>query len=233
MRRQGYGRGSHPPFRWRSSALFAKPADREGHSAARDLWCRLERCPKQAVRRCRTLRDLNVSNRCLHSALHRHATGTKREIVALQWPVLRRPFIISDRAENIGKRIGNPMVIAAPHHCTGGAADDTGGDRPPRSRALCADHGEAPIWIMLIGVAETGPRDRAAGAVPGGFSHVFTAPAQVSAARNRPGVTPISRRKMEVRWLWSAKPASCAIWARGSWVRRIKVLARSSRRWMT
>src|SRR5208282_3393032 len=36
-------------------------------------------------------------------------------------------------------------------------------------------------------------------------------PAHVSAARNRPGVTPISRRKMELRWLWSAKPASCVI----------------------
>jgi hypothetical protein len=34
-----------------------------------------------------------------------------------------------------------------------------------------------------------------------------------SAVRKRPGVTPISRRKIAVRWLWSAKPASCAIQA--------------------
>jgi hypothetical protein len=31
--------------------------------------------------------------------------------------------------------------------------------------------------------------------------------AHASAARYRPGVTPVSRRKIDVRWLWSANPA--------------------------
>jgi hypothetical protein len=53
---------------------------------------------------------------------------------------------------------------------------------------------------------------------------------QASAARNRPGVIPVARRKTCVRWLWSVNPASSAIEASGWRVRRIRVLARSIRR---
>ena len=74
------------------------------------------------------------------------------------------------------------------------------------------------------------PRQSSAGGI---FRRVSSRRAHASAARNRPGVTPISRRKMELRWLWSANPASCAIRERGCRVRRSRVLARSNRRWMT
>jgi hypothetical protein len=40
-------------------------------------------------------------------------------------------------------------------------------------------------------------------------------------ARNRPGVTSISRRKMAVRWLWSTKPAAYATQASGWLVRSL------------
>ena len=102
-----------------------------------------------------------------------------------------------------------PSLIASP---------SSSGSRIPRRRA-------ASIDCLLQGQIVSRTRPPVAPAI--------MRPHQVRAARNRPGVTPISRRKIDVRWLWSTNPASCAIWARGSWVRRIKVLARSSRRWMT
>jgi len=46
--------------------------------------------------------------------------------------------------------------------------------------------------------------------------------------RKRPGVTPIPRRKMEVRWLWSTNPSSSTIQARDWCVRRIRVCVRQS-----
>jgi hypothetical protein len=57
--------------------------------------------------------------------------------------------------------------------------------------------------------------------------------AQARAARYRLGVTPVSRRKMDVRWLSSMNPHCWAIIARGCMFRRIKVFARSIRRCMT
>jgi len=41
-----------------------------------------------------------------------------------------------------------------------------------------------------------------------GFQFPWPYQAHTVAARNWPGVTPFSRRKTEVRWLWSANPAS-------------------------
>ena len=75
-------------------------------------------------------------------------------------------------------------------------------------------------------------RQRAWGAQderPDGFPYVSKAgPAQTSMLRKRPGVTPIPRRKMEVRWLWSTNPSSSTIQARDWCVRRIRVCVRQS-----
>src|SRR5215472_17418295 len=78
----------------------------------------------------------------------------KREIVAQQRPVLRRPIVISVRAENIGQSIDDPMTIAPPYHFTRCAADDIGRDRPPGSPTLDADSWGAPIWIMRVKVGD-------------------------------------------------------------------------------
>ena len=49
-------------------------------------------------------------------------------------------------------------------------------------------------------------------------------------ARKQPGVTPTSRRKAAVKWLWSAKPTEAAIPAKPSPVRHSSSFARSTRR---
>jgi hypothetical protein len=63
---------------------------------------------------------------------------------------------------------------------------------------------------------DVGRATRAARSTENGrIRHIPTSPAHASAARNWPGVTPVSRRNKVARWLWSANPASSAIRARG------------------
>ena len=59
------------------------------------------------------------------------------------------------------------------------------------------------------------PRSTFFAGIANRFRDIVAAPAHESEARNRPGLMPVSRQKMEVRWLWSTNPASWAIHARG------------------
>src|SRR5271168_5492257 len=126
--------------------------------------------------------------------------------------------------------VDDPMVVAPPNRFTRGAGDNTGGNRPPGLCVVDVVPGEVPNRIMLVDVGDGWPGRLQARAAATRICHIPTPPAHASAARNWPGVTPVSRRKAEFRWLWSAKPASCAMRASGSLVLRIRVFARSSRR---
>src|SRR5271167_1240014 len=184
-----------------------------------------------------SLPDLDKLNRYRPIAPSHYASWNKRDLIGQIFVSPHRPIFKLKRAGAGGGVadgvVQDPMIVAAPNTFTGGAGDNTGGNRPPGSCVVSVIPGEAPNRIMLVDASDVWPARRQIRAAATRIRHIPTSPAHASAARNRPGVTPISRRKAEFRWLWSAKPASNAIRARGWLVRRSKAFARSSRRCMT
>src|SRR5271169_5455005 len=187
----------------------------------------------QAVVGLGVLQDLDKLSRCRNINPRYHATRNKRDLTGQWLESLHRPIFILSRADLADGGVVDPMIVAARNTFTRGAGDDIGGNRPPGLGVVNVIPGEVPHRIMLVDASDVWPGRRQTRAAATRICHIPTSPAHASAARNCPGVTPISRRKAEFRWLWSAKPASCAIKASGSLVLRIRVFARSSRRCMT
>src|SRR5271168_3366716 len=166
-----------------------------------------------------SLPDLDKLNRYRPIAPSHHASRNKRDLIGQILVSSHRPIFKLKRAgagAGVTDRVvQDPMIVAAPNTFTGGAGDNTGGNRPPGSCVVGVIPGETPNRIMLIDASDVRSGRRRTGAVPTGIRHIPTSPGYASAARYRPGVAPVSRRKIEVRWLWSAKPAFWAIRARG------------------
>src|SRR5271163_2404419 len=170
----------------------------------------------QAVVGLGVLQDLDMLNRHRKIAPSLHATRKKRDLIGQRFDSSHRPFFILNRAGVTDGVVNDPMIVAPPNTFTRGAAENTGGNRPPGLGAVKVIPGEGfPNRIMLVDASGVSPGSRETRAAVAWIPHIPTSSAHASAARNWPGVTPISRRNAEFRWLWSANPASCAIKASG------------------
>src|SRR5271165_1781879 len=191
----------------------------------------------QAVVGLGVLQDLDKPSRYRNIGSSHYTTRNKRDLTGQCLEAQHRPIFILNRGSGVGVTDGivqDPMKVAAPNTFTRGSDDDTGGNRPPGLGIVEVKPGEcSPNRIMLVVASNVWPGSHQTRAAVAWIRHFPTSPVHASAARNWPGVTPISRRKAEFRWLWSANPASSAIKASGSLVLRISVFARSSRRCMT